>query len=98
MDFLYQGLGRKKFVAFEEILANTKISPDRICYVGDDVQDLPILAHVGFPVATSNARPEVLFRVAYVTRATGGNGALREVVELILRAQNKWDSAIAEFL
>jgi 3-deoxy-D-manno-octulosonate 8-phosphate phosphatase (KDO 8-P phosphatase) len=98
MDFLYQGLGRKKLSAFEEILARTKLPADRICYIGDDVQDIPILMRVGFPVAVANAYPEVLSRVAYVTRACGGKGAIREVVELILKAQGKWDAAIAEFL
>ena len=53
---------------------------------------------VGFPVAVQNAAPEVRSRAAYVTQASGGNGAVREVIELILKAQDKWDSAIAEFL
>ncbi len=98
MDFVYQGLGRKKATAFEEILVRSKISSERICYIGDDLQDIPILMRVGFPVAVANAYPEVLSRVAYVTRCSGGRGAVREVVELILKAQGKWDAAIAEFL
>jgi len=98
MDFVYQGLGRKKLSAFEEILARTKLPADRICYVGDDVQDIPILTRVGFPVAVANAYPEVRSRAAYVTRAFGGRGAIREIVELILKAQGKWEFAIAEFL
>ena len=97
MDFLYQGLGRKKLSAFEEILAKSNIPAERICYAGDDVQDLPILARVGFPIAVANAAAEVLSRVAYVTRASGGRGAIREIVELILKAQGKWDSLIGEF-
>lgn len=98
IDFLYQDLGRKKLPALEEILAKSNIPADRICYVGDDVQDLPILKRVGFPVAVSNADPEVISRAAYVTRASGGHGAIREVVEMILKAQGKWDSTLSEFL
>jgi len=98
MEFVYQGLGRKKLSALEEILARTELPADRICYVGDDVQDIPTLARVGCPVAVTNACPEVISRAVYVTRASGGRGAIREVVELILKAQGKWDAAIAEFL
>src|SRR5262245_30410220 len=55
MDFVYQGLGRKKLPAFLEILEKTGIAASRVCYVGDDIQDLPILTRVGLPVAVSNA-------------------------------------------
>jgi 3-deoxy-D-manno-octulosonate 8-phosphate phosphatase (KDO 8-P phosphatase) len=68
-----------------------------VCYVGDDVQDLPIFARFGFPIAVSNAVPEVMARALYVTRSAGGQAAIREVVELILRAQGKWDATLAEF-
>jgi 3-deoxy-D-manno-octulosonate 8-phosphate phosphatase (KDO 8-P phosphatase) len=98
MDFVYQGLGRTKLPALGEILVRSKIPSERVCYIGDDLQDIPILSRVGFPVAVANAYPEVLLRVAYVTRASGGRGAIREVVELILKAQGKWEAAIAEFL
>jgi 3-deoxy-D-manno-octulosonate 8-phosphate phosphatase (KDO 8-P phosphatase) len=98
MDFLYQGLGWKKLPAFEEILEKTRIAASRVCYVGDDIQDLPILTRIGFPVAVPNACSEVLASAAYVTRAYGGRGAIREVVELILKAQGKWEAAIREFL
>jgi len=98
MDFIYEGLGQQKRAAYEDVLAKTKISDERVCYVGDDLQDLPILTRVGFSVGVANAHPEVLARVAYVTRASGGSGAIRELVELILKAQSKWDAIIAEFL
>lgn len=97
VDFFYHGLNPKKTVAMEEIYAKTKLPKDRVCYVGDDVQDLPIFARVGFPIAVSNASSEVAARAAYVTRTAGGQGAIREVVELILRAQGKWDAALSEF-
>jgi len=98
LDFVYQGLGRRKLVAFDEIVAKAACLPENICYIGDDVQDIPILRRVGFPVAVANARSEAKACAAYVTRASGGNGAVRELVELILKAQGKWEAAIAEFL
>lgn len=97
MEYIYQGVGRRKIEAFDEIVVKSQISVERICYVGDDLQDLPILRRVGFPVAVANACPEVRDAAAYVTRRSGGCGAVRELVELILRAQGKWESAVTEF-
>jgi len=96
-DFCYQGLGRRKIEAFNEIVAKVAFSPDAVCYMGDDVQDIPILRRVGFPVAVANAYPEAKQVAAYITTHPGGGGAIREVVELILHSQNKWDKTIAEF-
>jgi 3-deoxy-D-manno-octulosonate 8-phosphate phosphatase (KDO 8-P phosphatase) len=97
VEFFYHGLGRTKTAAIEEIFAKTRLPKDRVCYVGDDVQDLPLFARVGLPIAVANASHEVALRAAYVTRTRGGEGAIREVVELILRAQGKWDAALREF-
>jgi 3-deoxy-D-manno-octulosonate 8-phosphate phosphatase (KDO 8-P phosphatase) len=94
VDFFYHGLGRKKTSALEEILEKSKIPKERICYVGDDIQDLSLFNRVGFPVAVANASEDVASRAAYVTRTAGGRGAIREVVELILRAQGKWKPQI----
>ena len=97
VEFFYHGLGRTKTAALEEIFGKTRLSKDRVCYVGDDVQDLPLFARVGLPIAVANASQEVASRAAYITRLRGGEGAIREVVELILRAQGKWDAALKEF-
>lgn len=82
----------------ERIAAEAGIARDETAYLGDDIVDLPALRRVGFPVAVANAAPEVRAHAAYVTTAYGGQGAVRETVELILRAQGKWDDLIAEFL
>jgi 3-deoxy-D-manno-octulosonate 8-phosphate phosphatase (KDO 8-P phosphatase) len=97
VDFFYDGLGRTKTRALEEILKKSRIPKDRICYIGDDIQDLPLFSRIGFPIAVANATAEVASRAVHITRTPGGRGAIREVVELILRAQSKWDTAIAEF-
>lgn len=98
LEFVCLGLGSRKIAAFNELLTKVAFTPESICYIGDDIQDLPILRRVGLPVAVQNACPEVKDAAAYVTARHGGNGAVREVVELILRAQGQWESAIAEFL
>src|SRR5688572_11061602 len=98
VDFFYHGLNPKKTSAIEDIFAKTKLPIEKVCYVGDDVQDLPIFSRVGFPIAVANASPEVASKAKYVTRAAGGQGAIREVVELILKTQGKWDEAMKEFL
>jgi 3-deoxy-D-manno-octulosonate 8-phosphate phosphatase (KDO 8-P phosphatase) len=97
-DFCYQGLGRRKIEAFNEIVAKVAFLPDAMAYIGDDLQDIPILRRVGFPISVANACVEAKEHSAYTTQNTGGHGAVREVVELILRAQGKWDDAVAEFL
>jgi 3-deoxy-D-manno-octulosonate 8-phosphate phosphatase (KDO 8-P phosphatase) len=70
------------------------ISPDETAAMGDDLPDLALFAHAGFCAAPANARPEVKRRAHYVTTATGGAGAVREVAELILRAQGAWNSLL----
>jgi 3-deoxy-D-manno-octulosonate 8-phosphate phosphatase (KDO 8-P phosphatase) len=66
--------------------------------MGDDVVDLPVLRACGFSASVADAHPEVIARVDYVAGKVGGRGAAREVCDLILRAQNKWDKAMAEYL
>ncbi len=67
-------------------------------YMGDDVVDLPILRACGFSATVADAHAEVISRVDYVATRGGGRGAVREVCDLILRAQGKWDAAMAEYL
>ena len=90
MEFVSQK-SRKKLPAFEDILARSGVPAEETAYVGDDLPDLAVMERVGLAVAVANATPEVKRQAHYVTRASGGAGALREVVELILRAQGKWD-------
>jgi 3-deoxy-D-manno-octulosonate 8-phosphate phosphatase (KDO 8-P phosphatase) len=96
IDFVYLGVKDKRD-ALKDVLAKTGVLAERVCYVGDDLVDLGVMARVGFPVAVANAHPEVQARAAYVTRLSGGHGAVREVVELILKAQGKWDAILRDF-
>ena len=85
-----------KVAAAEELLVRTGVSWDEVCYMGDDVVDLGVLKRAGAAVAVANAIDDVKAIAHYVTAAKGGHGAVREVVELILRAQGKWQQVIAE--
>ncbi len=90
IDDVYLGIHRK-LDAYEKILQKHKINNNDICYIGDDLIDLPILEKVGFSVAVPNAPIEVKERVSYITDAPGGYGAVREVTEKILKSQGKWE-------
>ena len=91
MDFVAQKT-HEKLPAFEGILARAGLPAEEVAYVGDDLPDLVVMQRVGLAVAVANATAEVKRAAHYTTRAAGGAGALREVAELILRAQGKWKS------
>jgi 3-deoxy-D-manno-octulosonate 8-phosphate phosphatase (KDO 8-P phosphatase) len=92
IEFVYQGRATK-LGAYEEILRATGASDPEVAYVGDDLPDLPLLQRVGFAVAVANAAAEVKRAAHYVTSRAGGEGAVREVIELIVKAQGKWIEA-----
>lgn len=96
VDFLVQRKG-SKVAAVEEILAQAGCSWAEVCFVGDDLVDLGPLRRAGVGVAVADAEPEARAAARAVTRAAGGEGAVREVVGWILKAQGKWDALVAEF-
>lgn len=81
---------KDKLARYETIKKRTGLNDAQVCFIGDDVLDLPILARAGMPVAVADAHSEVLRRVRFVTRARGGRGAVREVIDTILMAQGRW--------
>lgn len=89
---------RDKRRACERLKVDCRISDDAICFIGDDLLDLPVLTRVGLAVATANAVAEVKRVAHYVTRRPGGRGAVREVVEMILKAQGRWAPLVRGFL
>jgi 3-deoxy-D-manno-octulosonate 8-phosphate phosphatase (KDO 8-P phosphatase) len=93
IDFLSQG-SFKKSEPFAQIKKKFSLADKEICYIGDDLLDMSILKLVGFSVAVSNAREEVKAICDYVTVSRGGRGAVREVIDLILKKQNKFDNLI----
>ncbi len=94
---IYQGV-RNKLESYNIILEKYNLKPEEIAYVGDDWQDLPLLLRVGFSATTDNGAEEVKKRVHYTAKAKGGEGAVREIVELILKAQGLYDKILEEFI
>ena len=86
-----------KLVAYRRILKRRGLIDAEVCYIGDDLVDLPILARAGMSVAVADAHPEVLRRTRFVTRSRGGRGAVREVIDAILKAQGKWSTVLGWF-
>lgn len=97
MEYVYQGI-QDKLTAFREILKATNLSAAEACFVGDDVIDLPVMWNCGFAVAVANARDEVKRDAHYVTKHGGGNGAARDAVEFILKAQGKWKKVVTDYI
>ncbi|MGB7769100.1 MAG: HAD hydrolase family protein [Verrucomicrobiia bacterium] len=98
IDFLVQQGDRlSKTGSVEKLLSRTKLDWDAVCFVGDDVVDLGPLTRAGLAVAVADARPEVKAAAHYVTQAAGGRGAVREVAEMVLQAQGKWDSIVIHY-
>jgi 3-deoxy-D-manno-octulosonate 8-phosphate phosphatase (KDO 8-P phosphatase) len=97
MTYLQQGVHDKR-AAFEQLLAQTGLAAAQCGFIGDDIIDLPILLRVGFAASVPGAHAEVRARVHYVTEAAGGHGAAREICDLILRAQGKYEAALAPYL
>src|SRR5689334_17204256 len=96
MSYVYQG-HIEKVPILEEILADAKIDAGDVAYAGDDLTDVVILRRVGLGIATGNARDEVKRAAHYVTQAHGGHGAIREVAELLLKAQNQWAEILKHY-
>jgi|SRR5581483_7413198 len=86
-----------KLAAFRRVLVEEKLAPAQVCYVGDDIPDLPVFAHCGLAVAVADACGEARAAAHYVTRAKGGRGAVRETIEWLLRAQGRWQEVIERF-
>ena len=87
-----------KTEAYEKILAEENLTNEEVCYIGDDVVDIPLLRRAGLAVAVADAAAEVKPFAHLVTTRAGGRGALREVIELILEAQGKWQEALARYI
>ena len=96
IDFLVQG-DADKVTAVETILRQSGLNWQALCFVGDDVVDVGVLKRAGIGVAVADGVAEARSAADYVTRGRGGHGAVREMVELILKAQGKWEKVVAEY-
>ncbi len=94
---MYQGISNKLEV-LSELLIELGLTVDEICYMGDDINDLPILKTAGISFAPDNAVELVKESVDIVTKHSGGNGAVREMVEAILQRQTNFEELVQEFI
>ena len=97
IEYVYQGQ-QDKAAAFYEILNKEGLEADEVCYVGDDIIDLPVMRLCGLAIAVKNSREEVLRESHYVTPHEGGKGAVRDAIEYILRAQGKLERVIDDYI
>lgn len=96
MKYVYQGK-LEKVASFEEILKDAAVAPEETAYIGDDFPDIPLLRRAGLAVAVNNARQETKAAAHYVTPSDGGQGAVRDAVELILKARGLWEQALSKY-
>lgn len=94
----YQSRTVRKVVALDELTTALGVPLDRVAFVGDDLADIPVMARVGLPVAPANAAPEVAAIARVRLTKAGGDGAVREFVELLLRTAGRWDALVADYV
>lgn len=87
-----------KLAGYDQILKDAGLTDEQVGYMGDDLQDLPVLRRAGFSAAPADAAPEVLAAVQWVSASGGGRGAVRECIEHVLRAQGIWRAAVGDYL
>ena len=95
MTYVHQ-YAKDKVSAFDDIITGAGISPAECCFIGDDLGDIAVMRRVGLAVAVADGAAETKAAAQYITSRKGGQGAVREVVELILKAQQRWDELVAE--
>jgi 3-deoxy-D-manno-octulosonate 8-phosphate phosphatase (KDO 8-P phosphatase) len=96
-DYLYQNAA-DKLTIYQQLRQKEHLNDEQIAYVGDDLPDLAIMLRVGLGIAVADAAPDVRQRAHHITAKRGGRGAVREAIELILKAQGRWEAAIRGFL
>jgi 3-deoxy-D-manno-octulosonate 8-phosphate phosphatase (KDO 8-P phosphatase) len=97
LEFVYQGVNDKR-TCFDEVVKIAGLKPEEAAFVGDDVIDLPAMRAGGLAIAVKNARAEVKKEAHYITPHAGGDGALRDAVEFILKAQGKWKRVVEDYI
>jgi 3-deoxy-D-manno-octulosonate 8-phosphate phosphatase (KDO 8-P phosphatase) len=97
MELVCQG-SLDKIKDFGDLLARAELQQNEVAYIGDDVNDIPVMQRVELAVAVADATAETLSAAHYVTKGRGGRGAVREVVELILKAQGQWNKLMERYL
>lgn len=97
MSYVLQGCDDKE-QAFAEILSVAGLTTAEVAFAGDDLNDIPLMRQAGLAIAVADAALETREHAHYITQARGGHGAVREIVELILKAQGRWDDLVQRYL
>jgi 3-deoxy-D-manno-octulosonate 8-phosphate phosphatase (KDO 8-P phosphatase) len=97
IEIIRQGF-EEKLPAAQDVIRGLRLQPEQVCYIGDDLPDLPVINYVGLGVAVADAAKEVRAAADYVTRLPGGRGAVRELIELVLQAKNRWEDLIRNYV
>ena len=97
LSFLYEGC-LDKLSGWENLLAEQGLKPSECMYIGDDVVDMPPMRRAGFPVTVSDAPPELDTVAVLRTQHSGGRGAVREAIEILLKGQGKWESVLEKYM
>jgi YrbI family 3-deoxy-D-manno-octulosonate 8-phosphate phosphatase len=96
IELVRQGVD-KKLPAVRQLVSELGLTAEQVCYIGDDLPDLPVIRWAGLGVAVANATTEVRESASHVTRLPGGEGAVREIIEQILKAQRRWDELLRHY-
>lgn len=97
IEIVRQGF-EDKLPAAKEVIAELGLSAEQVCHIGDDLTDLSVMRHVGVGIAVADAVEEVRDNATYVTKTPGGRGAVREAIEVVLKAKNRWEGLIRSYL
>ncbi len=96
IKYVYQG-AKDKLPRFEELLSTSGFKENEVCYVGDDLPDIPVMRRCGLSFTVDNGVDEAKDVADFTTISTGGNGAVREIIETILKKQQKWDLILKRY-
>lgn len=97
IDYLRQGVGNKLPIV-DEIIDEAALNHDQVCFIGDDLLDLAVIQSVGLGIAVANAVEEVRAVADYVTSVSGGHGAVREAIDMILKNSDRWENALGKLV
>jgi YrbI family 3-deoxy-D-manno-octulosonate 8-phosphate phosphatase len=96
VDVIRQGVDAK-LLAAKQVLEELDVTPEQVCYIGDDLPDLPLILAVGFGVAVADAAADVRAAAEHITQLSGGQGAVRETIEFILQQKGLWEGMIRKY-
>ena len=96
VDYIRQGT-EQKLAAAQQIISELELKPENVCYIGDDLTDAALMKSVGMSASVADAAEDVKKIADYVTKSAGGTGAIRELIEMILKSQKRWNELLQNY-